>query len=123
MSRNTNYERKDRLSSLIRQILSDELSRSNDQSLMSVSITEVRVDNNLNHAQVLVTTIELSSKSEILRLLRKNLPVFMKALSSQTNFKQLPKLSFAFDRGLEETYKIEEIIKGINTEYTDTTDA
>lgn len=117
MSRNTSYQRNERLSELIREIIAETLRALDNSTLEFVAVTKVIVDNNLNHAQILITTLQENNlEKKILRELQKNKPAFMKALSTQTRFKQLPELTFEIDEGLKTSRTIEGILKDLDLE-------
>lgn len=116
MSRNTSYERKERLAELIREILSETLRSLDDAALEYVGITRVEVDNNLNHATVFINALqENGGEQKILAAFKKNMPEFVKALG-QARLKQLPELTFCMDEGIKATQKIEEILKELDIE-------
>lgn len=115
MSRKS-YERKDRLSELIREILSETLRKLDNPELEYVAITTVEVDNNLNRANILINPLqENANEKKILSALEKNIPEFLKSLG-QARFKQMPELVFLIDGGIKATRKIEEILKELDIE-------
>ncbi len=122
--RNSDYERKARLSELFKEILADTLRLLDEPNLEFVTITGVEVDNSLSRAQIHITCLDFSPEQEKLALdaLEKNANVFRKAISTQSRIRQMPKLVFSMDEGLKASAKIDEILKNLDIKDLDTKD-
>ncbi len=118
--RNSDYERKARLSELFKEILADTLRLLDEPDLQFVAVTNVEVDNSLNRARVYVTSLDLDPKKEqlILKALQKNVNVFCQAISTQCRIRQMPRLLFYIDEGPKASAKIDEILKNLDVKDT-----
>ncbi len=116
MSKKTDFERRDRLSELLKGILAETLNRLDDPSLELLSISEVEVDNNLNRAKVYVTSLEINQWREtgVIEALEKNMNSFMHDLADKARLRQLPELSFHIDEKMRASAKVDEILRELD---------
>jgi ribosome-binding factor A len=105
-----------RISERIREELSAILlMESSDPRLKGVTITDVTVDRELAFAEVYVSTIEGSPRSnEVLTTLDHAQGFLRRELAHRIDLRVFPRLRFHWDPTLEQADKIERLIKSIH---------
>lgn len=108
------YDRADRLSELLREIIAETLDRLDDDRLQMVTITAVQVDRELEHAKVYYTCLDgddladdvVDAFAELRGRLRK-------AIGAQAKVRRVPNLTFLPDDVLRGAQRIEAIIAAL----------
>jgi ribosome-binding factor A len=114
------YERTDRLSELLREIIAEELDRIDDERLEMVTVTGVDVDRELERARVFFTSLhDLDTHPEIIEGLSAQRGKVRKAIGAQARIRRVPELVFVPDETLRNAERIEEILRGINEDHDD----
>jgi ribosome-binding factor A len=105
------YDRADRLSELLREIVAETLERIDDDRLQLVTITAVAVDRELDHAKIYYTCLDgddladdvVEGFAEVRGRLRK-------AIGVQAKVRRVPNLTFLPDDVLRGAQRIEQIL-------------
>ena len=111
--------RAERISSLIRQEISDLLrERVNDPRLSSfISITSVSTSPDLRHAKVFVSALGgETSKNEVLQGFTTASGFFRRELAERMILRSIPELSFEFDDSIEHGAKILKLINQVGSD-------
>ena len=110
--------RLERIADRIRQELSDMLLRDlNDPRLRSVFVTDVRVDRELSYADVFVSALEGSSRSEeVLGGMESAGGYIRKVLAGRVELRAFPRLRFHWDPTPENADRIERIMSSLRTD-------
>lgn len=103
------YPRTARVSELCREILGDELERIDDDRLLLVTITHVRVDPDLRHAVVEFSSLG-EGEDEAAEALAEHRARLQRAIARQARLKRTPELRFAVDTFIETGARIEGLI-------------
>ncbi len=108
--------KKERLASLLHQeisyIIANEM---HNQALKTVTITDVKISNDLGYAKVYFTTLFGKKRTIIEKDLNQGKGFIKNKLCQRKiNLRKMPDLEFVYDISLEEGAKIETIIKEIN---------
>lgn len=78
-----------------------------------VSVTKVKVTNDLKYATVSVSILEAKQKQESLKGLKKSAGFIRTELAKRINLRNTPEISFELDESLEYGAKIDSILKEI----------
>lgn len=107
--------RAERIADRIRQELSEMLIFDlSDPRLMGVSVTDVRVDRELSYANIYVSAIEGSSRSEeILAGLEHAQGFIRRELAHRINLRSFPHLRFHWDPTFERAEHIEQLLASL----------
>lgn len=108
--------KKERLESLLHQKISSIIANEmNDQDLKMVTITGVRLANDLGYAKIYFTTLFGKKRDVALENLNKAKGFIKNKLCQQKiRIRKMPDLEFIYDISIEEGSKIENLIKTIN---------
>jgi ribosome-binding factor A len=112
--------RGDRLGELFRQIIAEELERIDHEDLSLVSVTNVEVDGNLSKAVIGVSNLEPADDDDVLKVLESLRPRLQKAVGTQTRVRRVPPFKFMIDNVLRSAERIDDILRGIDTDVADT---
>ena len=105
--------RKQQLNSLIRNEVTRAMQREVDFPMGAlVSVTEVRVSNDLNYADVMISVFPSNKKGGALKSLNAKRAEIQTILFKKMNIATLPKLRFNYDPGVEKSANIEKITLG-----------
>ena len=115
---NRHYPRTARLNSLIQQIVADHLERIDDDRLGFLTVTGVEVDNDLNRAEVFISTLDEGPAGEAdperdaayLEILAEYRKPLQAQIGSQARLRKTPEVVFAFDPGVRAGARIERIL-------------
>jgi ribosome-binding factor A len=111
------YPRTARLNELVRQILADELERTDDERLQLVTIMSVVVEPDLRHATVLVDTPEGAERDEsVIEALNEVRIRLQRAIASQARMKRTPVLTFKPDTVEREAGRVEDVLRDLDVE-------
>ncbi len=86
-----------------------------DELIKSVTITEVRITNDLSFAKVYFTTME-EDKNQVKLALEKASGFIRSELCDKVEIRKMPELNFVYDESIEYGNNIENIIKRINND-------
>lgn len=103
------YPRTARLNELCREIVADELERIDDDRLSLVTVTHVRVDPDLRHALVEVSSLG-EDEEDALEALEEHRIRLQRAIGTQARLKRTPELRFRMDEVIEHSTRIEGLI-------------
>ncbi|MFM8862566.1 MAG: 30S ribosome-binding factor RbfA [Acidimicrobiia bacterium] len=122
------YPRTARLNELLREILADELERSDDDRLHLVTVTAVEIEGDLRHAVVYFDSLEGEDGDEaVLDALGEVRWRLQGAIGRQARMKRTPELSFRPDPAVREGARIESLLaagdRPVDTESTPPTEA
>ena len=86
-----------------------------NKEISFVTITDVKITNDLSFAKVYFTSLN-DKKEEMEKALNKVSGVIRTALCSKVKIRKMPELHFVYDESIEYGKKIENIIERINNE-------
>jgi ribosome-binding factor A len=111
------YPRTARLNELVRQILADELERTDDDRLQLVTIMSVVVDADLRHATVYVDTPEGDERDEeVVEALEEIRIRLQRAVGSQARMKRTPILAFKPDTVERQAGRVEDVLRELDVD-------
>lgn len=87
-----------------------------DQDIKFVTITDVKVTNDLSFAKVYFTVLEENRKKETLEALKSASGFIRKMLAERIEIRHIPELEFIYDESIAYGNKIEHIIEKIHEE-------
>lgn len=87
-----------------------------DNDIKFVTITDVRVTNDLSFAKVYFTVLDENRKNETLKALNNASKFIRRELADRIDIRHIPELSFVFDESISYGKKIETIIEKIHDE-------
>ena len=102
--------RKDRMASLIRDLLSKMILRDIEVPGALITITEVLVTEKLDYAKVKVSVLPSEKMKESLRELTAKAGEFQFRLVREMNVRPIPRISFEEDHGPEKAAHIEKLL-------------
>ena len=100
--------RTDRIGSTLREIIADELTRIDDESVAYVTVTDVEVDNELTRARVYLSSLDLAD--EDIDGVRHHAGRIKKAIGRRARIRRVPELEFLVDPGLVAGNRVTEIL-------------
>lgn len=86
-----------------------------DKNISFVTITDVRITNDLSFAKVYITTLD-NNREKVLDALNKASGFIRTKLSDSIQIRKMPEIHFVYDESIEYGKKIEDIIERINNE-------
>ena len=105
------YDRADRLSELLREIVAETLEHLDDDRLQMVTVTAVEVDRELEHAKIYYTCLDGDDLAEdVVEAFAEQRGRVRKAIGAQAKVRRVPNLTFLPDNVLRSAQRIEEII-------------
>ncbi len=119
MARRSNpkpFQRTDRIAELVREIVASELERIGDERLELLTVTAVKVDGSLDHAEVYYSAFAAEAEGgteaveEALEEIR--WPI-QQVVNRQVRARRTPQIRFRPDEVLTEALRIEELLHGI----------
>ena len=105
------FSRTDRIGELMREIVASELERIGDERLEMVTITAVKVDGSLEHADVFYSAMSAEEVAEALDELR--WPI-QKLVNREVSTRKTPQIQFKPDLVLSSALRIEEILRSMS---------
>lgn len=114
--------RPEQVAETIRQVLADVFMREEvrDPRVGAVTVTAVRVTNDLSHARVLVATPgEEADRTRALQGLQSAAGFLRSRVARALTTRIVPELHFELDRGLEHAARIDELLNAIRREGQD----
>lgn len=94
----------------ISQILRTEIK---DERIHFVTVTAVRITNDLSFAKVYVTVLNDEERDSILKQLNKASNFIERELSKRVDIRKMPNITFVYDESIEYATNIENIIESI----------
>ena len=85
-----------------------------DERIGFVTVTAVRITNDLSFAKVYVTVLNDSERNNILKLLNKASNFIERELSKRVDIRRMPNITFVYDESIEYANNIENIIESID---------
>jgi ribosome-binding factor A len=115
MSRSQDYRRADRVGELIRHELADILLKeAKDPRIGSVTITRVKVSDDMRHAKVYFGVLDNTAMvDDITKGLEQATSYIHRLLGKRLRMRIIPRLTFSFDRNLDYSFHISRILKEI----------
>lgn len=86
-----------------------------DKNINFVTITDVRITNDLSFAKVYITTLD-NNRERVLDAINKASGFIRTKLSENIQIRKMPEIHFVYDESIEYGKKIEDIIERINNE-------
>jgi ribosome-binding factor A len=109
------YPRTARVNELLREILADELERSNDERLELVTVTGVDAAPDLRHARVWFDSIQgEAGDADVLAGLADARVALQAAIGRQARLKRVPELEFAPDPAVRSGERVDNILRGLH---------
>lgn len=108
--------RADRIASEIQRILSEQiLRRTRDPRVSHVTITRVRVNDDLRLARIYFTLLEVdeSNKADALAGLASAMPFFRRTVAGELGLRHAPELVFAYDEDLVDARRVDTILRDL----------
>lgn len=96
----------------ISKIIHDEVK---DKEVGFVTITDVRITNDLSFAKVYITSLN-DNREKVLNTLNKASGFIRSMLCDKVKIRKMPEIHFVYDESIEYGKKIEDIIERINNE-------
>jgi ribosome-binding factor A len=116
------YARTARLNSLLQQIVADYFDRSEDGEFGFMTVTGVEVDNDLNVAEVFVSSFDVDPDTDpqagealLEKLDDEHRKPIKRAIADQAQLRKTPNVVFKFDHGVQAGSRVEEILRTLGT--------
>lgn len=85
-----------------------------DAELKMVTVTDVKVTNDLSFAKVYVTVFDQTKKDETMKSLNNASGYIRMKLKERVDIRHIPELQFVFDESIDYGHKIEKLIEDIH---------
>lgn len=85
-----------------------------DERISFVTVTGVKITNDLSFAKVYVTVLNDNERNNIIKLLNKASKFIERELAKRVEIRKMPNITFVYDESLEYAANIENIIESIN---------
>jgi len=108
--------RADRIAAEIQRILSEQiLHKTRDPRVAHVTITRVRVNDDLRLARIWFTLLEVDegNKAAALAGLASAMPFFRRSVAGELGLRHAPELAFAYDEDLADARRIDTILRDL----------
>lgn len=86
-----------------------------DKDIGFVTITDVRITNDLSFAKIYITALD-NNREKVLNALNKASGFIRSLLCDRVKIRKMPEIHFVYDESIEYGKKIEDIIERINNE-------
>ena len=118
MPRYSDYKRADRVSELVRHEISDILRKeAKDPGIGEITITKVKVSDDLKSALVFFGVLDRTEEIEqIEEGLHRASGFIHRLLGKRLRLKHIPRPTFIYDRNIDYSFRISEILKEIDEE-------
>ena len=108
------YKRTDRVADQLRQIISEALiTKVHHRGLEGVTVTDVRVSADFQHATVYYRLLDEKNRQSAARELSKVSSIIQKELAQNIHTRYTPVLRFEYDESLDRGNRIESLLKSI----------
>jgi ribosome-binding factor A len=101
-------------SSLVREISYILATEVKDSDIKFVTVTDVKVTNDLSFAKVYVTVLDDNKKDQTMKSLKNASRFIRSKLYDRVDIRHIPELSFVYDESIEYGSKIENIIDSLH---------
>lgn len=101
-------------SNMIREISYILANEIKDNDIKFVTVTDVKVTNDLSYAKVYFTVLDSNKKEDTLKALKNAAGFIRRELCNRVDIRHMPELEFVFDESIEYGKKIENIIEKIH---------
>lgn len=112
------FPRTARLNALLQEIVAGVVERIDDDRFGLITVTGVEVDNDLNKAEVFISTLEQGAPEDdeaFLEALTEYRKPVQAAIAREAKIRKTPEVVFAFDPAVRAGARIEEILSGLDT--------
>jgi ribosome-binding factor A len=117
MKSQTPYKRVDRVSDVLRQIVSQTLmTRVHHAGIENVTITDVSVTPDLRQARVYFSILDVSKINDVKKMLNASKHVVQKAIGDQMRTRNTPVVRFIFDESVEYGSKMDLLLDKIKSD-------
>ncbi|UCG38761.1 MAG: 30S ribosome-binding factor RbfA [bacterium] len=118
MPRSFEYKRADRVSELLKHEISEILFReAKDPGIGEVTVTRVKVSDDLKSAVVYYGVLNRTTEvQQVAEGLHRASSYIHRLLGKRLRLKYIPKLTFVFDRNIDYSFRISEILREIDEE-------
>lgn len=114
------YKRADRVSDILRQIVSETLmTRVHQQGMENVTITGVDVTPDLRQARVYFSVMNFLQVNEVKKMLHQAKPIVQKAIGNQMRTRNTPVVRFVYDKSTEYGSHIDQLLLKIKADKRD----
>ncbi len=90
------------------------LTEARDEDLKNVTITFVKVTDDLSFAKIYFTTLNDNKKEKVLKDINNAAGFFRSLLADRLDIRHIPELKFVYDDSIEYAKKMEKIINDLN---------
>lgn len=87
-----------------------------DERIHFVTVTAVKITNDLSFAKVYVTVLDDKERESMLKQLNKASNFIERELSHRIDIRKMPNITFVYDDSIEYANRVESIIEKINNE-------
>lgn len=111
------YKRSDRVSDLILKEISYMIAKGEikDPRVESISITGIRLSDDLSHARIFFTPmLDIADKNELLQGLNSAKGFIKTRLSKKLRLKKFPKIEFEYDDFIDQSQRLDQVIRDSN---------
>jgi ribosome-binding factor A len=111
------FQRTDRIGELVREIVASELERIGDERLELVTVTAVKVDGSLDHAEVYYSAFHAEADDrleEVAEALEEVRWPIQQVVNRQVRARRTPQIRFRPDDVLTEALRIEQLLSDIS---------
>jgi len=111
------YNRTDRIGELVREIVASELERIGDERLELVTVTDVRVDASLEHAEVFWSSLQAEDDGrldEVAAALDEQRWKVQQVVNREVRTRKTPQITFRPDDVLRSALRVDEILRSIH---------
>lgn len=115
------FQRTDRIGELVREIVASELERIGDERLELVTVTAVKVDGSLDHAEVYYSAFHAEADDrleEVAEALEEVRWPIQQVVNRQVRARRTPQIRFRPDDVLTEALRIEQLLSDISRDDT-----
>ncbi len=113
---NPKFSRMERVNSIVKQVLAEEVEELKDPRLEMVTVTGVEVQPNLRNATVFFSTLDLDQAEEAGKALVASAPRLRRAIGLEVRLKYVPELRFELDAGIATGSRIERLLASLAEE-------
>lgn len=119
---NRHYPRTARLNALLQEIVASYLERLDDDRIGFLTVTGVEVDNDLNKAEVFISTFEQfdteEAEEEMLDAITEYRKPVQAEIAREARLRKTPEVVFSFDPAVRTGARIEEILSALGPQNT-----
>lgn len=113
------HSRKERLEELIHQEVAKIIDQLKDPRMGMVTVSEVRLTNDIKLATIYVSILETERIPEIMKTLKQARGYIKKVLASRIVVKFMPDIQFKYDETIQRAARIEQLLQLIKKEHSE----